>query len=528
MGWLLDPVVELEKLADSESAALGARPMVMGSLALKVCIGGVPEEKAGMFGSAARKEFECELHACVLEACSPHIKSLTLGGQQLGDTRQAECVLHFKVDAEAVSKRQGLADEGCIRLATSQGDLAVLVRTVPARIPSDHVQIHMHGLPVEFSRQGAIAAVLKCAGYDNTVVVKHEFGGELPAALAAGHPEVVRADVAVGVIVPPADDPALQNLPRKFYDRVNGISVSVAVTSHAGERQRPSRSNEVRGAQQASVSDRRQHDRRQTGKGIARAARAVEPMQPVSFVPSRSSSNDAGGTCVGQRRRLEEPLHPVRDLRGQVGRNGLGHASAPSFPPGFPPHSLPPPREQPSVPVGMDATPAPRELGDPLSEQCMLWLEDYARNGLASRASRQELVLAVAREYPAAWQQYQQSSRMPGPAFRNVLRKVARAHFSDADIDSDEEVLSAAAPAPSCVRDQAGSAQGSGNPTVSFGSGSGPQYTPPCRQGEAQARGRDSSARQWRGLPAPPDGDRSCNAAPARAGLRAAQRGGGR
>ena len=96
-----------------------------------------------------------------------------------------------------------------------------------------------------------------------------------------------------------------------------------------------------------------------------------------------------------------------------MGRDGLGHASAPRFPPGFPPQPspsivqpLPAPRQQPPVPVGMDATAAPSELGDPLSEACLLWLEDYARDGLASRASRQELVLAFAREYPAAWRQY--------------------------------------------------------------------------------------------------------------------------
>ena len=93
---------------------------------------------------------------------------------------------------------------------------------------------------------------------------------------------------------------------------------------------------------------------------------------------------------------------------------------------------------------------------------------------------------------------------------------------------SDEEVDSAAGPAPSCVRDQGASAQGTGRSAVSFDRGSGRQYTPACRQGGALARGRDSSASQWRGLAEPSAGVHSCNAAPARAGLMAAQRGGGR
>ncbi|KAK9802914.1 hypothetical protein WJX73_005842 [Symbiochloris irregularis] len=63
-------------------------------------------------------------------------------------------------------------------------------------------------------------------------MVRAEFGGELPAALAAEHPNVVRGDVAVGVVTVPQGDPEFKSLPRAFYDQGNGVRIGINVQCH--------------------------------------------------------------------------------------------------------------------------------------------------------------------------------------------------------------------------------------------------------------------------------------------------------
>ena len=81
-------------------------------------------------------------------------------------------------------------------------------------------------------REGATAQLLAAAGYElgsYTLVAEH--AGALKAALAE-HDWVAKADTLVALLKPPAADPHLQRLPRRWL--CDGGSVELRVESLAG------------------------------------------------------------------------------------------------------------------------------------------------------------------------------------------------------------------------------------------------------------------------------------------------------
>ena len=208
------------------------------------------------------------------------------------------------------------------------------IRAEACRIPTECAQVTVHGLPAEFSVVGVVRTLLACAGYERNVLVRAEFAGELPAALAANHPDVVRGDVAVGVVKLPHGDPELKHLPRRCYDHGNDMSFKITVASHSGARHRgDDRSSSLAHGQTQGEGTSRppRQSRRREAHQQRRAAAATTPSAPVSFVRARGGG---GGGGVSQTSRgLQRPLHPVTDLGGQFDRRGLGR---PLHPPGFP------------------------------------------------------------------------------------------------------------------------------------------------------------------------------------------------
>lgn len=390
MAWQSDPVLALESLGDEP--VLAARPAAMCTPVLRVLIGRLLPESGGQYGSLERREFELELQECMLAACSPYVMAFTcVGGPSQVGGRSSACDLQFSECTEARVRRQGLADQGVLHLETSRGGVALPVKSQPGRVPSTCAQVLIHNLPVEFSKQGVVRKVLDCAGYGPEVLVSAEFGGELPAALAACFPSVVRGDVAVGVVRPPVGDPALQRLPRRFFDHANGATLPITVVSHVGERQRrvvtaapsghagsgPAGSgpDPVAGPSRQVRRRLRGRERRAGGTGghgvmvhaagpdvdMSLSSDPVSP-RPVSFVPAQRE--DAVVAPSGVRRGLSVPLHPVVDMGGRAPRDrrGLGHDSlvhvglsaqqqALPHPPGFPLPlpALPPPHPPSSV-----------------------------------------------------------------------------------------------------------------------------------------------------------------------------------
>ena len=75
---------------------------------------------------------------------------------------------------------------------------------------------------------------------------------------------------------------------------------------------------------------------------------------------------------------------------------------------------------------------------DPLSEACLLFLEDRA-SGL-HRPAMHSVIAAVAAENPAAWCAFRHSQGLPpSGAFRNALRGAVRRMFPASAIDSDDD-----------------------------------------------------------------------------------------
>ena len=447
MVWLTDPVVALEALIDVPQ--LHARPTVLSAPVLRVCIGALPEGIGPQHGTAACKSFHEELQVACLDACSPHVTALIpVGGQQAVGTKGCAIDLQFGDASAARLKRQAICDDGTMHLQTSHGPVHVPVRSQPGRIPSSCAQVRVHGLPAEFRRQGLISALLACAGYADSALVQAEFGGELPASIAACHPQVVRGDVAVGVIKPPQGDAGLRNLPRCFHDRGNGLRIGISVETQGDHRQTRT-SGSVVGAtpmhvdvadHASDVATSHAPSRQQRRRRKARQRR-TDARREVPFVPAVGASAAnmfAGGDT---RQGLSQPLDAVLDLGGQMGRQGIGHGS----------HQR---REHITVaqipaPEAMDCPPNALPHDEPLIEACMLWLEDRVLD--VDRAGMHAAVAAFREHNPASWQQHVHARNLPSRAFRNSLRAEVRCQNHGGGIDSDSEAESSSAHAPACV-----------------------------------------------------------------------------
>ena len=445
MVWLADPVVALEALIDAPQ--LHARPTVLSAPVLRVCIGTLPEGVGPSHGTAACKGFHEELQVACLDACSPHVTALIpVGGQQAVGTKGCAIDLQFADASAARLKRQAICDEGTLHLQTSHGSVHVPVRSQPGRIPSSCAQVRVHGLPAEFRRQGLIPALLACAGYADSTLVQAEFGGELPATIAACHPHVVRGDVAVGVIKPPAGDTGLKDLPRCFHDRGNGLRIGISVETQGNHRS--ARAPESEAAHDAdaampaaAASDSgpsRTPSRRQCRRRKARQRRS-DARREVPFVPAaRAAAPDmAAGRDI--RRGLSQPLDAVLDLHGQMGRQGIGHGR--DHRPG-PAHAT-----QRPAPEAMDCPPADLPRDEPLIEACMLWLEDRVID--VGRVGMRSAVAAFREHNPAAWQPHVHSRSLPSRAFRNALRAEVRSQHYGGGVDSDSEASISEAEPPS-------------------------------------------------------------------------------
>ena len=454
MVWLSDPVVALEALADADQ--LHARPMVLSSPVLRVCIGNLSEGTSPQHGTAECKSFHEEVQVACLDACAPHVTALIpVGGQQAVGTKHFAIDLQFSDGYDARLQRQALSDQGSIALQTSHGHMHVPVKSQPGRIPSSCAQLRVHGLPPEFRRQGIIAALLACAGYGDSAFVQAEFGGELPAAIAACHPQIVRGDVAVGVIKPPTGDFALKDLPRSFFDHGNGLRIGVSVESH-GDRPARTRAS-AQHSQPASAgmhvdgsdvdhassagtphASSRQHRRRQKARQRRSDDRRQVPfvrasVPPAAEVPSREHV---------ARRVLGQPLDAVADLGGQIGRQGIGHGAQRG--------RVRPIAQQAPAPHAMDCPPAGLPADEPLVETCMLWLEERVVD-IDHNAMR--AVVARFREHnPASWRSHVHCRHLPSRAFRNALRaEVRHQHYGggiDSDSEEDESSVDASSPQP--------------------------------------------------------------------------------
>ena len=149
-----------------------------------------------------------------------------------------------------------------------------------------HVRIIIRGMHPQFLRKGATAILLAEAGYEpGACKVVRENAGALPAALAARFPRLASPATLVALVRPPAGDPTLERLPRRWPGYM--VDTTVKVESTAGQPLRPAAGGSHRarrGAASASCRAARAPNRR-TRRAPLRAAWADAPGCPCGSGP---------------------------------------------------------------------------------------------------------------------------------------------------------------------------------------------------------------------------------------------------
>ena len=230
--WLSNPVLHLERL---NGARLSAKPPAMGTPVLHLNLGKVPVSVGGAYNSHARKDFEMSLIHGALSQLQPHVYSTgnLTRGRGWESSYQSTWVVVLDESDEGRATRQQVADMGFMTVAVSAASVHLPVSLHPGRIPLSLTRILISDLPVDFYRRGCTSEILECAGYTaDKVAVVAEHGGELPGALAAAHPGVLRAGVVVAYVRAPADDPQLRRLPPYFMDRNHPIIITLDIQNN--------------------------------------------------------------------------------------------------------------------------------------------------------------------------------------------------------------------------------------------------------------------------------------------------------
>ena len=114
-------------------------------------------------------------------------------------TSHNQCELLFHRDAQSVSARQSLRDQGCVpvRVASLDMDSYVPVREGPGRLPSALAKLRISNVPAEFMVPGATRVLPESAGYavsdgTNDVYIRANFSGEQKPELALRFPYIFR------------------------------------------------------------------------------------------------------------------------------------------------------------------------------------------------------------------------------------------------------------------------------------------------------------------------------------------------
>ena len=139
-----------------------------------------------------------------------------------------ECTLPS--DDVARTVREELAGQQVLTISDVRFDVCEAV----SWMPMGHVRIIIRNLHPQFMRKGATAILLTEAGYEpGACKVVRENAGALPAALAARFPRLASPATLVALVLPPAGDPTLERLPRRWPGY--NVDTTVKVESTAGQ-----------------------------------------------------------------------------------------------------------------------------------------------------------------------------------------------------------------------------------------------------------------------------------------------------
>lgn len=225
------PIAEsLEQLARDRPPWLGvAEYRPFGSLLLVADLAAVVDA-AGLSGDCA-SQLACSV-ACGLVrqhselvygfACQP-------GHRRWHRLAALELVLQ-ETDAAPALLQDALAAQSLVVQVDGTAH-TVPVSARAARLPADHVQVTLRGLPTCYAREGVLEALLRGCGYTpESAMVVHERAGV--ASLSGG--EVVRVpvlDMTVGVVHVDREDALLRNLPARLLHPGGAWVIEVQVES---------------------------------------------------------------------------------------------------------------------------------------------------------------------------------------------------------------------------------------------------------------------------------------------------------
>lgn len=403
MDWQADPVEGVSGLAATSPGFLGPKTPCADGTALALYMGQLSEEVAGVFGSQARQRFEETVFSLVVESLVPHVTRVVPPKHHTQGTVTSVWLVGFAQTGPATMAKQSQADCGRVVVTVGAREVEVPVRLSPGMQPADQTVLKVSNLPMDWAVKGLVRTLLGCAGYGSEVVVQQEYGGEVAGALVSTTgPALVRGDVAMAVVRAPEGDRELRALPSCFSTCAGMVRISVLTAK--GHRVAPpdvaSQAEQAppgpSGMQAARWVMRQQGWREGQVLGAGQTG-LRRPVDAFTDLGGRPSNNRTGmGFFEGGRRpgrvpafvhagaqHAQRPTQTPDDSESEAADDSLGGGSAPPPPP--PP---PPPRSSPA--------PAPQDFMDgalsgvvpshPLTEGCLLWLEDrYPRASLADR-----------------------------------------------------------------------------------------------------------------------------------------------
>lgn len=346
------------------------------------------ELQGGTEGAAGSDTLRMALLQQLLDALQSQHAALLRGwasAPKQSEWRQLRKV-RFVVHTTEAAQAALLAAAQDQRLTVRLGDAVVALPVTPvaARLPADHAQIEMRGVPDGCARQGVTEALLAAAGYgpEQGVAVAHERLGMVRGP--TGEPQRLgRLDMVVAVVATPRGDGLLQRLPRQVQIAGQEVSIEVHASLALPAVQLRGAATPGRGgAPRGPVLDRVG-----AAHGLTREVRAAGP-PPVAEEAVRRS------------------LPPGC-------RAGLGSGpTAAITPPPPPPRPLPTllvPRPLPDIEVP-DAPPLPvLPLDEPLFGAAVEYLQDATE---LTQEEMHQVVLEVRRHNPAEYMEFSGVTRV--------------------------------------------------------------------------------------------------------------------
>lgn len=401
MEWQADPVEAVSGLAATAPGFLSPKTPCADGTALALYMGQLSEEVAGVFGSQARQQFEGTVFASVVSSLAPHVTRFVPPKNHTQGTLSSVWLVGFAQTGPATMAKQSQADSGRVVATLEDRQVEVPVRLTPGMQPADQTVLKVSNLPMDWAVKGLVRTLLECAGYGPEVVVQQEYGGEVAFSLVpTTGPTLVRGDIAMAVVRAPVGDRELRSLPSCFTTCAGTVRISVLTAK--GHRvpppePAPPTQQALRGPSglQAARRVMQQHGWREgqtLGAGQTGLRRPVDAFTDLGGRPSNSRSGmgyfGGGGRPGGLPEFVRAETQPTQQRSSPPPRDPESEADDDSVSASL---DLPPP--PPSRPDGplvpqdfMDGAMSDELPPHPLTEQCLLWLEDkYPRATLLDR-----------------------------------------------------------------------------------------------------------------------------------------------